>query len=79
MLRASQKAFTVEVTTASPPLLILLRELRSKEPCNLEELADRSLASFEMRKLGANVIDTFYKGYGGQIRPSTQRRMEGLT
>ena len=31
-LRASQKALTVEVTTASPPLLILSRELRSKEP-----------------------------------------------
>ena len=33
-LRASQKALTVEVTTASPPLLILLRELRLKEPFN---------------------------------------------
>jgi len=33
-LRASQKALTVEVTTASPPLLILFRELRSKEPFN---------------------------------------------
>ena len=31
-LRASKKAFTVEVTTASPPLLILLRVLRLKEP-----------------------------------------------
>ena len=66
-LRASQKALRVEVTTASPPLLILLRELRSKEPFSWEALAERSLASFEMRKLGANVIDTFYKRYDKRI------------
>ena len=67
-LRASKKALTVEVTTASPPLLILLSELRLKEPCSSDALAERPLASFESRKFGANVRDTFYKGYPGRIR-----------
>jgi hypothetical protein len=79
-LRASQKALTVEVTTASPPLLILFRELRSKESFSWEALAERSLASFEMRKFGANVKETFYKGYGIRISaPEPKWEMEGLT
>jgi len=79
-LRASQKALTVDVTTASPPLLILSRELRLTEPFNSEALAERSLASFERRKLGANVMVTFYKKHDRRIRTfEPNRKMEGLT
>lgn len=71
-LRASKKALTVEVTTASPPLLILLRVLRLKRPWYLEASVERPLASFERRKFGANVMDTFYKRYTRRIRFSNQ-------
>jgi hypothetical protein len=50
------------VTTASPPLLILFKELKSKVPLRWDTLEEeRSFASLEIKKLGAKVKEIFWE------------------